>query len=230
MIVCHPLKLIFIKTKKVGGTSFEIALSRYCSSDCIITEIQPEDEAIRQQLGFRGAQNARWWNRRGLLRPDAPNFGVTGNFRNHDTAAHVRRHLGQARFGAYFKLSIQRDPLDFLVSQYFYRFRQTAPDARPRFSVWCQANQGNVLENHRIAPAKGPYACDLMLRYEHLEEDLALVPGLPSEFRTLFSSLGAKGGIRPQHTRDARAFSEAEGMDPDAPSQWVQDFQAKDPF
>ena len=59
MIIYHPLKLIFVKTKKVGGTSFEIALSKYCSGNCIITEILPEDEQLRQELGFQPAQNFR---------------------------------------------------------------------------------------------------------------------------------------------------------------------------
>ncbi len=39
MIICHPLKLIFIKTKKVGGTSFEVTLSSFCDDDSIITPI-----------------------------------------------------------------------------------------------------------------------------------------------------------------------------------------------
>jgi len=39
MIICPPLKLIFIKTKKVGGTSSEIALSSFCDDDSIITPI-----------------------------------------------------------------------------------------------------------------------------------------------------------------------------------------------
>jgi hypothetical protein len=57
MIVCHERKIIFVKTKKVGGTSFEIALSKFCGPNCIITPITPADEDLRKSLGFRGAQN-----------------------------------------------------------------------------------------------------------------------------------------------------------------------------
>lgn len=39
MIICHPLSLIIIKTQKVGGTSLEIALSKYYGPACIITPI-----------------------------------------------------------------------------------------------------------------------------------------------------------------------------------------------
>jgi hypothetical protein len=43
MNISHELKLIFIKTKKVGGRSFEIALSKYCGPGCVITPISLDD-------------------------------------------------------------------------------------------------------------------------------------------------------------------------------------------
>ena len=57
MIICHPLKLIFIKTKKVGGTSFEIALSSFCDASSVITPISGADEQTRASLGYPGPQN-----------------------------------------------------------------------------------------------------------------------------------------------------------------------------
>ena len=60
MIICNPLKIIFVKTKKTAGTSFEIALSKFCESDCVITPITPNEEALRKSLGFRTAQNYKF--------------------------------------------------------------------------------------------------------------------------------------------------------------------------
>jgi len=57
MIISHEHKFIFIKTNKTAGTSIEIALSKYCGSNDIITPISDEDEEIRRQLGYRGPQN-----------------------------------------------------------------------------------------------------------------------------------------------------------------------------
>ena len=59
MIICHGLKLIFVKTKKTGGTSFEIALSKYCNADDIVCDISEGDELIRADLGFQGPVNFR---------------------------------------------------------------------------------------------------------------------------------------------------------------------------
>src|SRR5258706_13533067 len=57
MIISHVYKFIFIKTNKTAGTSIEIALSRFCGDDDVITPISQEDEAIRRSLGYRGPQN-----------------------------------------------------------------------------------------------------------------------------------------------------------------------------
>ncbi len=57
MIVSHKHKFIFLKTNKTAGTSIEIALSKFCGEDDIITRISPKDEQTRRDLGYRGAQN-----------------------------------------------------------------------------------------------------------------------------------------------------------------------------
>lgn len=56
MILSHKFKFIFIKGKKVAGTSVEIALSRICGPNDIITPITAVDELQRLRLGGR-AQN-----------------------------------------------------------------------------------------------------------------------------------------------------------------------------
>ena len=53
MILSHKHKFIFIKTRKTAGTSIEIALSRFCGKDDIITPISPEDEKIRKKIGVK---------------------------------------------------------------------------------------------------------------------------------------------------------------------------------
>jgi len=57
LIINEKLKIIFVKTKKTAGTSFEIALSKFCGEEDIITPLTSKDEKLRRSLDFRCAQN-----------------------------------------------------------------------------------------------------------------------------------------------------------------------------
>ena len=57
MIINHKYKFIFIKSFKTAGTSLEIALSKFCSENDIITTIVEEDEKIRKKIGYSGPRN-----------------------------------------------------------------------------------------------------------------------------------------------------------------------------
>jgi hypothetical protein len=57
MIYSKKNDFLFIKGKKVAGTSVEMALSTICGPDDIISQITPIDEIARLRLGGRGAQN-----------------------------------------------------------------------------------------------------------------------------------------------------------------------------
>lgn len=212
MILCHPLRIVFLKTRKVGGTSFEIALSAFCGPDCIVTPISAEDEQLRGSLGFRGAQNHRAETRPGTDVPGHPNAGVRGDFGNHIVAAKVRAQIPSEIWNGYLKLSIHRDPLDMLVSQYFFRKAGRA-GAMPSFAEWFALNRANAFDNARIAPVRGPDACDVILSYETLQADIAGLSRLPPEFLPLFRSLGAKSGYRDPASRDARAFFRQQGLE-----------------
>lgn len=212
MIICHPLRLIFIKTKKVGGTSFEIALSRYCGPDCVITKISDDDEVIRKNLGFRGPQNNREKNRNGLGIDGQLNEFVQGDFDNHDNAEKVHRQIGDDNFGKYQKISIHRNPLDFLISQYFFRIRKNDAADVP-FRKWYFENRENALENGQIAPRSGPHSCNVVLQYETLAEQISSLHQLPDTFLETFCSINAKANFRDKLSRDARKFFIDHGLE-----------------
>jgi len=56
MIISHKQKVIFIKLAKVAGTSFEIALAKYCGADDIITPLNRSDKDVKG-FGYNAAQN-----------------------------------------------------------------------------------------------------------------------------------------------------------------------------
>ncbi|AUQ66671.1 hypothetical protein [Phaeobacter inhibens] len=190
MIICHPLKLIFIKTKKVGGTSFEIALSSYCDDGSIITPISPKDEESRRELGYPGPQNhqTQTW-------PDG--HEGTQAFFNHMTAGQIRAAVPQDIWESYTKITIWRDPYDAIISRYYCE-RVDKRDIP--FDQFVGHFRSVLSENRRIAPLTGPNSPDIFLRYEHLEEDVNAL-GIDGLW-TRFSSLSAKGELRPKHGTD----------------------------
>jgi hypothetical protein len=194
MIICHPLKIIFVKTKKVGGTSFEIALAKYCSENCIITEISSADEKLRRQLGYRTAQNYDFSNPLKNLKFWHENSGFRGRFWNHIESSKIKEQIPQAIWDGYTKIAIHRNPFDVLVSKYFWSQRNVGSEEKQPFHKWFLKFPQKASMNLRIAPISGEFSMDKVIRYDSLEQDIdALdIDGLWS----LFSSLSAKGNIR----------------------------------
>ena len=212
VIINHDLRIIYLKTKKVGGTSFEIALSKYCDRHDIVTPISPEDEAVRSDLGFQGPANHTGLRRRmRYALSDHPNRRISGDFKSHIPAAQVFAQVGASLYRDYTKVAIHRDPLDQLISQYFFRLNKRSAETADSFRDWIESNHLNARENYTIAPISGPHAVDVVLSYEALDRDITDASVLPEGLLGVFRSLNAKGNLRPQDTRDPLKFFEDQG-------------------
>jgi hypothetical protein len=183
MIISHRHRFIFVKTRKTAGTSVEIALSKFCGPDDVITRDTPDDQKIRDALGYPGPQNEYGialrhyrfgdWRRR-LLR------GTPARYENHMSAAHLRRIVDPEMWQSYFKFTVERDPWDKAVSLYFWRTRDTQP--RPTLLEYLKSVKPRWLSNAHIYDIDGRLAVDRVIRYEQLADELEEVRrqlGLP---------------------------------------------------
>ena len=194
MIVSHAHRFIFLKTKKTAGTSVEIALSRICGPDDIITPISLADEEVRRAAGGRAPQHFTVPPLETVARPHLPASGV-------------RQIVGATVWDSYFKFSIERNPWDAVVSLYYWRNRLSATPIPFEDFV----NSGDVAkwaeENARIYRLNGTVAVDEMCRFESLESDVAAVwgalglPGVPELPH-------AKGDVRPTEARLSSLFTD----------------------
>ena len=181
MIVSHEHRFVFMKTRKTAGTSVEIALSRVCGPDDVITPVL--EEPLRASLGGRGPQNY-----------ESP--PLERKAFNHMPVSMVRRMLGRKRFESYFSFAIERNPWDAVVSLFHWRFRDAEPGPFPEF-VASEAVETFATKNQRIYRLRGETAVDRVLRYEALADELATVwaeldlPGSPDLPH-------AKAGVRPR--------------------------------
>ncbi len=152
MIISHKYKFIFIKTNKTAGTSVEIALSKFCGPDDIITPISNEDEQIRQRLGYKGAQNHK-------------------GFYNHISAKKIKASVSKHVWNNYYKFCIERNPWDRLISFYYFINKL---DNRPSIQEFIDQDivlrlKQNGYENYTI---NNIIAVDKICRYEKLNTEL----------------------------------------------------------
>lgn len=182
MIICHPLKLIFFKTKNTAGTPFEIALSRFCGPTCIITPTGETDEALHQSRCGVTAQNHQMQNW-----PDGSDTQT--EFSDHMTAAEVRRVIPADIWSSYRKVTIVRNPFDTAYSRYW---SEGGDQIGLDFGAFCYLQRFYLSENSVIAPVAGANTMDLYLRFEHLEDDVTQL-GLDG-FGDDFTALRAQSG------------------------------------
>lgn len=182
MIVSHLHRFVFMKSKKTAGSSIEIALSRVCGPDDIITALPKPDEVIRAEAGGRGRQNNR-----GEGTVSAPLY-------EHSRAAAVRDAVGRATWDDYFTFVVERNPWDAVVSLYYWVDRHRHELTFDEF-VHRQEVVNLAAQQFRFWHINGTRAVDRVLRYETLDDELDAVwrhlglPGSPDLPR-------AKSGFR----------------------------------
>ena len=159
MIASFAHDFIFVKTRKVGGTSLEIILSSWCSGRDICTPIPPEDETIR--AGFGGAAR----NFRGP--------GGAASFYNHMPATDVRAAL-PGLWSRAFTFSVDRHPYEKVVSRAWWNIgrRGGSPEKELAREIEKAIATKNYL-NFPLYCEGGRIIVDEVWRYEEMWERLA---------------------------------------------------------
>lgn len=205
MIISHRHEFIFLKTKKTAGTSIEIALSKLCGDDDVITPITPNDEAARWEFSRRGAQNIEIFQAKSSS--VSPELRRTGSdyptFFNHVSASAVEKSVSNEVWDNYFKFSIERNPFDRAISLYYWRTKDRGQ--RPPLDSWLET-VGN-LSNWPIYAIGEEIAVDYVIRYETLLAGLAEVS---ERIKTdiVMPERKAKGGIRLDYKPPSEVLSD----------------------
>ena len=216
MIVLHGPSVIFLKPRKVAGTSFEIALSKYAGEDCIITPISHNDECTRAERQFRGPQNYQYRTLEILKLPIHRQIEFILSprrplkFYNHMTAGEAKQHLDKRVWETYTKISIIRNPFDYTVSRYFMANPHSL--RRPVFDEWCMDNSNIFLENNQQYYINNQDIIDFYIRYDKANSDILDFERSYSRLKGLsavFASLSAKSHYRPKECTTSHMFENA---------------------
>jgi hypothetical protein len=203
LIVNHRYRFIFLKTKKTAGTSIEIALSRYCEANDILSKIGRRDEPKRAALGYQGPANYLEPGDGSLRsRIDRWLHGPKERYSNHMPALEIREKLGRESWDSYYKFCFERNPWDRAISAYFWenRSKRRIPD----FEKYLETleREGN-LSNWPQYTIEGRIAVDEVLFYEDLQAGL----------RRLVERLGLPGPLelpdaKREYRKDRRPYRE----------------------
>lgn len=239
MIYSHELKLVFIKGRKVAGTSVEIALATLCGPSDIITPITPIDELERLRLGS-GPRNfaddpateQAWLS---TLRSTPTNrldelTLPRSRFRNHMPLTRVLNTVGPTPDG-YVVAGVERDPYAKVLSWAnnkvaMSRYKIGRAMQASRFALRRRLSRmiedKTVLAVHNLARYRdqdGRLAVELM-RYETLAEDfqrllagrgVPVPPPLPHVKKGLAAiGQGPRDLLTPQQIRQINTLFEDE--------------------
>ena len=214
MIISHSRRFIFVKTTKTGGTSLELALSKYCGPEDIITPVLPEEEPLREKIGGKGPQNFEVplgeANVRQQIRQLILQRKPKEKFSEHLPAQKIRDRIPDAVWRDYFKFTIVRHPYDRIVSS-FYFARKMIPRLKldlyydlDDLDQYLRYRAGDINHNWHLYTENDELLVDHVVRLERLEEDLARVSkeiGLEHNLHEDMTSIVTKSNFRPKESR-----------------------------
>lgn len=188
MIISHRHRFVYVKTRKTASTSIEIALSKFCGPDDVITGIVARDEQVRQSLGYRGPQNVTAVSR----------HGEAITLDNHSPAVLARDLLGDS-WRDYVTFTVERNPFDRVISQYYWELPlwERRGAKAPSISEFLRDRSERVLSNWPLYADRQAVIIDHVGRYESLEDDLRMISeriGLPGTIDV--SQIRTKSGWR----------------------------------
>ncbi|MEO9576817.1 MAG: sulfotransferase family 2 domain-containing protein [Tateyamaria sp.] len=128
MIISHRHKFIFIKNRKVGSTSTEVALQKICGPEDILTPDsmwgRESDVLLPQAKNYHSKyfplreiiQNHNLVDTARALR----DMAQRPKFYNHMRASSVRARISRKVWDTYYKFCFDRNPWDKTVSFYYW--------------------------------------------------------------------------------------------------------------
>jgi hypothetical protein len=151
VLVSHKYKFIYIKNRKVAGSSVESFFGKYCQNpDKEYFYCDQIDEYI-DEFGIIGKREE----------------GIGHKWCKHKSALLIKKDLANNIFNKYIKFCVIRNPYDKMVSLYYWKNKDK--EKKISFKEFAIKNNCNNLNLHSI---NGKSVCDYYIRYENLEEDI----------------------------------------------------------
>jgi len=158
-LVSHMNKFIYIKNRKVAGTSVESFFGKYCCDPTLdYTYTHEMDESVTEF----GIMTRRM-------------KGKSDKWDNPHIQAHeILNIVGEDVFNEYYKFCVVRNPWDRLISAHYWLLRHT-PISN---SVLKDNFKKYNIDNWSVFTINNIPICDYYIRYENLESDIIKLCGI----------------------------------------------------
>lgn len=179
MLISHQHRFIFIKTYKTAGTSVEISLSRYLGPLDVITPLDAKDELIRARMGIYPRNHIICTAAQAPLPPALsdeeaigciearqPRFSATPLV-GHMAADLASRLVGEATWRDYLTFTVERHPMERLISLFFWEGGYEAHSSLAHFIRGL-----DYVGNERSYMIEGRVGVDRVLDYRDLAGEL----------------------------------------------------------
>lgn len=171
----------------------QIALSKYCGEKDIISRLHKDDLSELHRVGGRNRQNDQvpfskynindWFQL--IFR------GRKQYFAEHLNLYNTKRWLGDEVWNSYFKFCVERNPIEKVLSYYFWRTRNGESSMEEFLDNYLES-----LSDYEIYGNQEGVQIDKVIKYEELNEGIALLEdkfGIPIDI----ASVQAKTKYRP---------------------------------
>ena len=215
MIISHSHKFIFVKPRKVAGTTIELRLSPYLESGDWATPIEPREEHLRSHKDGVIIGKIRRINK----------FGFPLRLRDHSSLKKAYLTLGN-EVKSYFVITACRNPWDRALSQFFWSYRKTNilkknfTSQKYEFNKFTQLygpknwldlfygrkRQRNLNSAH-LYSINNKILANFVIRYEYLDNDFGrLIKTLQLPQKTQALPYTTKSTFRPKASRTWQDF------------------------
>ena len=222
MIISHSQKFIFVKPRKVAGTTIELMLSKYLQNGDCATPIEPQEEYLRScrpgvTIGKIAGQKK---------------IGLQSRLRDHSSLKKAYSILGK-EVRNYFIITACRNPWDRAVSQFFWSLRKrniTQKDfkyQKKEFNKFTQfygpknwlnlfygRKKQRSLNSSHLYSLNGKIMANFVIRFEHLEKDFSkLKKHLSLTEKDSVNQFSTKSTFRPHESRVWQNFYDNDTRD-----------------
>ena len=200
-IINHKYKFIFVKTRKTAGTSLEIALSKFCNKNDLVTSIKSNDEKLRQDMNFQGPTNncyikyfinfkaifeifkdlvkvlpfsKKIFNYKTNPRFDFnfPFIASWEKYTEHNYFLDLKKKIDSKVFDNYLKFTLVRHPYDLMISHFWWQVKKKEFSIKSGFNNFVKNESKLFFKSHSKILNIENLSFDRIIKFENLKDDL----------------------------------------------------------